>query len=68
MHRVWMAVVGAALLWPGSAGLLAQDPVVTGSTVSLAAGAASLELSLANGETRVISLREGDLLVDGQIE
>ena len=68
MHRVWMVVVGAALLWPGSAGLLAQDQAVTGSTVSLAAGAASLELSLANGETRVISLREGDLLVDGQVE
>ncbi len=68
MRRGWMVAVAVAFLWPAGAGLLAQEQGVTGSTVSLAAGAASLELALADGGTRVISLREGDLLVDGEVQ
>jgi hypothetical protein len=63
-----MAAMAVALLWPAGAGLVAQESGVTGSTVSLAAGAASLELALADGGTRVISLREGELLIDGEVQ
>lgn len=67
MRRGWLAAVAVALLWPAGTGLTAQEPGVTGSTVSLAAGAASLELALAGGGERVISLREGELLIDGEV-
>lgn len=68
MQRVWMAVVAVALAWPTGSGLMAQEQGITGSTVSLAAGAASLELALGDGDTRVVSLREGELLIDGKVE
>ena len=68
MRRGWMVAVAVAFLWPVGAGLMAQEQGVTGSTVSLAAGAASLELALADGGTRVISLREGELLIDGEVQ
>lgn len=68
MRRGWMVAVAVAFLWPAGAGLLAQEQGVTGSTVSLAAGAASLELALTDGGTRVISLREGEVLVDGEVQ
>jgi hypothetical protein len=68
MRRGWMVAVAVAFLWPAGAGLLAQEQGVTGSTVSLAAGAASLELALADGGTRVISLREGEVLIDGEVQ
>ncbi len=68
MRRGWMVAVAVAFLWPAGAGLMAQEQGVTGSTVSLAAGAASLELALADGGTRVISLREGDVLIDGEVQ
>ena len=68
MRPGWMTAVAVAFLWPAGAGLLAQEAAVTGSEVSLAAGAASLELALANGGTRVISLREGEVLIDGEVQ
>ena len=68
MRRGWMVAVAVAFLWPAGAGLLAQEQGVTGSTVSLAAGAASLELALTDGGTRVISLREGEVLIDGEVQ
>ena len=71
MQRGWMVAVAVALLWPAGAGLMAQEQqeqAVTGSKVSLAAGAASLELSLADGGSRVVSLREGELLIDGGVQ
>ncbi len=68
MRRVWMVAIAVAVaLWPAASGLTAQE-AVTGSTVSLAAGAASLELALADGESRIISLREGELLIDGEVQ
>ncbi|MBT8478989.1 MAG: polymer-forming cytoskeletal protein [Gemmatimonadetes bacterium] len=68
MRHGWMTAVAVAFLWPAGAGLMAQEQGVTGSTVSLAAGAASLELALADGEARVISLREGEVLIDGEVQ
>ena len=68
MRHGWMVAVAVAFLWPVGAGLMAQEQGVTGSTVSLAAGAASLELALADGGTRVISLREGEFLIDGEVQ
>jgi len=69
MRRVWMVPIAVVVvaLWPAASGLTAQE-AVTGSTVSLAAGAASLELALAGGESRIISLREGELLIDGEVQ
>jgi len=68
MRAGWMAGVTVALLWPAAAGLMAQQAAVTGSEVSLAAGAASLELALADGGSRVVSLREGEVLIDGEVQ
>jgi len=62
-----MAVLAAALLWPAGSGLEAQEAALTGSEVSLAAGAATLELELADGSTRVVTLRDGKLLIDGEV-
>jgi hypothetical protein len=56
--------VAVALLWP--AGLMAQEAAVTGSEVSLAAGAATLELQLADGGVRVVTLRDGQVTIDGE--
>ena len=67
MRRVWMVAVAVAL-WPAGAGLIAQEAAISGSEVSLAAGAASLELALADGGSRIISLREGELLIDGEVQ
>lgn len=66
MRRGWMTVLAAALLWPGGYGLKAQE-VVTGSEVALAAGSATLELELADGGTRVVTLRDGELIIDGEV-
>lgn len=41
-------------------------PDITGSTVLLARDVARLELDLASGETHVIELNDGDVLVDGE--
>jgi hypothetical protein len=68
MRHGWMTAVAVAFLWPAGAGLMAQEQGVTGSTVSLASGAASLELALADGKAQVISLREGELLIDGEVQ
>jgi len=67
MRRGWMTVLAAALLWPAGSGLRAQEAAVTGSEVSLAAGAATLELELADGSARVVTLRDGQLLIDGEV-
>lgn len=65
----WMAVSAAALiLTPGATGAPAQeapDAGVTGSVVTLSARAAALEIELSDGTTRVIALRDGEILVDG---
>ena len=71
-------LAGALALAPGSlaaqeaagiAELEAQEaqgvPDITGSTVLLARDVARLELELASGETHVIELNDGDVLVDG---
>jgi len=62
-----MTAVAVALLWPAAAGLTAQEATVTGSEISLASGAATLELSLAGGDTRVVTLRDGQVLIDGEM-
>ena len=55
----------AAFVWPAAAGLVAQE-TVSGSAVSLSSGAATLELELAEGGSRVISLEDGRVLIDGE--
>jgi len=64
MRRAWWVVTVAALVWPASPGLMAQE-TVSGSAVSLSSSAATLELELAGGGSRVITLRDGRVLVDG---
>jgi hypothetical protein len=60
-----MALV-TALIWLTSGALLAQE-AVTGSSVSLSSGAASLELELAGGGSSTISFEDGDVFIDGDV-
>ena len=46
---------------------IAQDNPVYGSAVTMSSSEATLELDLATGETRTISFRDGDVLVDGNV-
>ncbi len=66
MRWGWMVVAATALLWPATKGLVAQEAAVTGSAVALSSGTAALELELADGETRVIAFRDGEIMVDGE--
>ena len=66
MRRLWMTAVAVACLWPAAAGLSAQEAVMTGSAITLTSGAATLELALADGGSRVVSLRDGEVLIDGE--
>lgn len=44
---------------------VAQENPVIGSAVTMSSSEATLELDLSSGETRTISFRDGDVLVDG---
>jgi len=65
MRRLWMTVAAVACLWPAAAGLTAQE-TATGSEITLTSGAATLKVALADGGTLVVSLRDGEVLIDGQ--
>jgi hypothetical protein len=63
---VLSALVTTALLLPGD-GVLAQEHPVLGSAVTMSSSEATLDLELATGETRSISLRNGSVFVDGAV-
>jgi len=61
------ATVLFGLLLVTGAEAVAQENPVYGSAVTMSSSEATLELDLASGETRTISFRDGDVLVDGTV-
>lgn len=65
-HALWLAAGATGLaLSAGAASARAQETSVTGSAVTLSVRAATLELEMSDGTTRVIALRDGEIFVDG---
>ena len=60
------AIIPAALLISGD-GAIAQEHPVRGSAVTMSSSEATLDLDLASGETRSISFRDGNVIVDGTV-
>jgi hypothetical protein len=60
------AVLFGLLLVTGAEAVAQENPVY-GSAVTMSSSEATLELDLASGETRTISFRDGDVLVDGNV-
>jgi hypothetical protein len=61
-----LALMPAIALLTVPAGLEAQEAAVSASAVTLSSRAATLELETADGGSHVISLSEGEILVDGE--
>jgi hypothetical protein len=61
------AAVLLGLVLVTGAEAVAQDNPVHGSAVTMSSSQATLELDFASGETRTISFRDGDVLVDGEV-
>ena len=60
------AVLFGLFLLAGAEAVAQENPVY-GSAVTMSSGEATLELDLASGETRTISFRDGEVLVDGTV-
>ncbi|MFQ5530870.1 MAG: hypothetical protein ACE5FP_11060, partial [Gemmatimonadota bacterium] len=66
LHPVrWTAALLTAALFLGPAAVEAQDAGIAGSTVLLAGDIARLELEMSNGQTTVLELNTGHVLIDG---
>jgi hypothetical protein len=61
----WTAALLAGVLFVGPATIEAQDAGLAGSTVLLAGDIARLELELSDGQTTVLELNSGHVLIDG---
>ena len=61
-----LLVLGLALAAAGSAAAQQRRDDVVSHAVAISSRDATLELDLASGKSRVVSLRDGDVIVDGQ--
>jgi hypothetical protein len=59
-------VLGLVLAAAGSAAAQQRRDVVISHAIALSSRDATLELDLTSGKSRVVSLRDGDVIVDGQ--